>query len=129
MHTTSCLVGIAASNPTDHFINEVMQASTTIDSVIGRGLRHKCTKETKFANIRSLLSTKEKEQIASEVIKQNIDKAGSSASISTRGSHLKVAIPPYPSRIRAPGQISASTLMTRMKNTRSSFRGLKEYQE
>ena len=78
----------------------------------------------------ALLSDTEKERIASDVIKQKMDKASSTASISTRGSvQLKVTIPPRPSKTRAPGQISASTLMTRMKNTRTTFRGLKEYQE
>ena len=94
--------------------------------MIGKGLPHNCTPSTKAANMKSLLTVKEREQIAADVIKE---KASSSVSLSTHGSNLKVSLPPPPSKTRAPGQISASTLMARMKNTRASFRGLKEYSE
>ena len=99
------------------------------NSVLGRGLPHECSKSTKLANVHALLNEKEKDQLASDVIKQKMDKDNSTASISTRGTQLRVKIPPRPSKTRAPGQISASTLMTRMKTTRTPFRGLKEYQE
>lgn len=98
-------------------------------SVLGSGLRHKCTASTKSANLHALLSEKEKEQFASDVIKQKVDKSKSTASLSTRGSQLQVKLPPRPSKMRPPGQISAASLMTKMKNTRATYRGLKQYQE
>ena len=79
--------------------------------------------------MRALLSDKEKEQIASEIIKKNMDKANSSATISTHGRGLVVARPPKPSKTRAPGQVSASALLKQMKHNRTSLRGIEKYQE